>query len=184
MILPQLRAAVLASFPGIDAPKKAFFRIVRNVAARVNLQAMAPTSDQTTDLANVEVCPGVPGVTSDPTPGETVIVMLVGKDEVPYVVGRAAENMPGHVPAEVRHDATSAIRFVSKSASAGAKVYVGSATFPLARSADLDALLTALDGAATTMIGSGVPDVVAVGNTLQAALSGLTVTPTAKLEAE
>jgi hypothetical protein len=183
MILAHLRTAVLAAFPGLDAPKKAFFRIARDLAGRLNLQPVNAKLDQTKDLSSIEVCPGVPGVTSTPTEGETCIVMLVGKDEVPYVIARASEQMPGHVPIEVRHDAKTAIRLISKTASAGAKVYCGSApTFALARAADVSALLASLNAAAATMSASAVPEVVAVGGIFSAALSGNTVTPTTKLE--
>jgi hypothetical protein len=186
VILSHLRAAMLAAFPGINAPKKAFFRVVRSVAGRLNLQPVNATLDQVKNevLSVVEVCPGVPGVTSTPTDGETCVVMLVGADGTPYVIARAAEGMPGHTPQEVRHDATSAIRLISKTASAGAKVYVGTTTFALARAVDVTSLLTELRASATTMSASGVPEVVAVGGIITAALSGVTITPTTKLEAQ
>lgn len=181
MILSHLRSAVLAAFPGLDAPKKAFFRVVKRNVARLNLQPVAAIADQTKDVSNVEVCPGVPGVTSDPTEGETCIVMFVGKDEVPYVIARAALDMPGHLPQTVRHDAVRDIKFVSKN---NAKVYVGSGpTFALARAVDVSTLLTQLKAAATTMSASGVPEVVAVGGIITAALT-VTITGTTKLEAE
>ncbi len=184
MILKEFRTAMLAAFPGLDAPKKAFFRVSRRVVARLNLQPVNPELDQTKDLSNIEVCPGVPGVTSDPTEGETCIVMFVGKDEVPYVIARASETMPGHLPAEVRHDAGRVIRFVGKAGSSAAKVYVGATpTFPLVRAIDVTSLLTALRAAATTMSASPVSEVVAVGGILTAALSGVTITGTTKLEA-
>ena len=146
MILAKFRTAMLAAIPGLDAPKKAFFRVARNVAGRFNLQPVDPVADQTRDLENVEVCPGVPGVTSEPTPGEEAIVAFVGKDGRPYIIARASEQMPGHTPIEVRHDATTAIRFVSKTASAGAKVYVGSApTVPVALAGPLGTYLNALE---------------------------------------
>lgn len=162
MILTSLRTAVLAAFPGLDAPKKAFFRIARAVAGRLNLQPVNATRDQALDLSNIEVCPGVPGVTSDPTPGETAIVMLVGKDEVPYVIARASDSMPGHTPVEVRHDATTAIRLISKAASSGAKVYVGAApTAPVALATNLITYLNAseacwavADAALGTLVGA------------------------------
>lgn len=184
MLLGNLRAAMLAAFPGLDAPKSALFRIVRAVASRLNLQPLAAVLDQTRDLSAVEVCPGVPGVTSDPTPGETPIVAFVGQDGTPYVIARAAEGMPGHVPLEVRHDATTAIRLLSKTDSAGAKVYVGSTTFALARATDLQSLLTALQTLGASLALSPVPEVAAVGAALTTALQDLTVTPTAKLEAQ
>lgn len=181
MILSHLRAAILACFPGLDAPKKAFFRVVKRNAARLNLQPVDAIADQTKDVSNVEVCPGVPGVTSDPTEGEQVIVMFVGKDEVPYIIGRAALDMPGHLPFSVRHDAVRDIKFVSKN---NAKVYVGSGpTFALARAADVSTLLSQLKTAAATMEASVVPEVVAVGGILTAALT-VTITGTTKLEAE
>lgn len=145
-MLAHLRTAVLAALPGIDAPKAAFFRISRAIAGRLNLQPVNGTLDQTKDLTAAEVCPGVPGVTSDPTPGETPIVAFVGADGTPYVIARAADGMPGHTPVEVRHDATTAIRLVSKAASVGAKVYVGAApTVPVALAGPLGAYLTALE---------------------------------------
>lgn len=142
MILPQLRAAILACFPGLDAPKKAFFRVVKRNAARLNLQPVDAITDQTKDVSNIEVCPGVPGVTSDPTEGEQVIVMFVGKDEVPYIIGRAALDMPGHLPFSVRHDAVRDIKFVSKTS---AKVTVGITTVPVAKAPNLVAYLNALE---------------------------------------
>ena len=146
MILSHLRTAVLAAFPGLDAPKKAFFRVVRDVVGRLNLQPVAGSADQTKDLAAVDVCPGVPGVTSDPPPGETPIVAFVGADGVPYVIARAAEGMPGHTPIEVRHDATTAIRLISKAASSGAKVYVGAApTKAVALAPDLVTYLNTIE---------------------------------------
>lgn len=184
MILNSLRTAMLAAIPGLDAPKKAFYRVVRDVAGRLNLQPVNGTLDQTKDLSSIEVCPGVPGVTCDPTPGETCIVAFVGKDEVPYVVAHASEQMPGHTPIEVRHDAKTAIRFCSKTASVAAKVYVGTTTFPLARAADVQSILSALNAAVVALNASGVPEVIAVGGIFQTALNGVTVTPTTKLEAE
>lgn len=184
MILNSLRSAMLAAFPGLDAPKKAFFRVVRDVAGRFNLQPIFATADQTKDLSNIEICPGVPGVTSEPKEGEQVVVMFVGKDEIPYVIARASEQMPGHIPKQVYHDAERAIRFVSKPASLAGIVYVGSTTFPLARAADLQALVVALQTLGATLEASGDPSVVIVGAAITAALTGFTVTPTAKLEAE
>lgn len=184
MILPRLRTAMLAAFPGLDAPTKAFFRIARAVAGRVNLQPLFAKLDQTADLSNVEICPGVPGVTSDATEGEQVIVALVGKDRAPFVIARASDRMPGHTPSEVRHDATAAIRLVSKPASIAAKVYVGSATFPLAKALEVQALLVALQGAASTMLASPDPSTIIVGGILQSALAGVLITGTTKLEAQ
>lgn len=183
MILKELRTAALAAFPGLDAPKKAFFRVTRDIAGKLNLQPVNGTLDQTKDLSGIEVCPGVPGVTCDPTPGETCVVMFVGKDELPYIIGRASEQMPGHTPIEVRHDAKTAIRLLSKSASSSAKVYVGTTTFALARAADLQSLLTALQAAVTALNASPDPSVVLVGGILQTALAGVSVSPTTKLEA-
>jgi hypothetical protein len=185
MILPHLRTAVLAAFPGLDAPKKAFFRVVRDIAGRLNLQPVAAAADQTKDLAAVEVCPGVPGVTSDPTPGETPIVAFVGADGVPYVIARAAEGMPGHTPIEVRHDATSAIRMISKAASSAAKVYVGSATAPLAKSAPVDATKAALVAFTTAVAATPtLPGIVAAAATMQTALNAIPSAATTKLEAQ
>lgn len=184
MILPHLRTAVLAAFPGLDAPKKALFRVGRQIAGRLNLQPVSGTLDQTKDLSAVDVCPGVPGVTSDPTPGERVVLAFVGKDGIPYVIARGAEGMPGHTPIEVRHDATTAIRFVSKTSSAGAKVHVGAApTFALARAADLQALVTTLQALGASLELNPDPSVAAVGLAITTALTDFTVTPTAKLEA-
>lgn len=184
MIREQLRAAMRAAFPGLDEPKSVLMRVIRQAASRFVLQSISTRDDMPEEPTTAEICPGVPGVTSDPTPGEQVIVVLVGKDAIPYVVGRASEQMPGAVPIEVRHDATTAIRMVSRLDSAGAKVYVGAApTSALARAADLASLLAALQGLATSLSGSGDPSVVAVGVALNFALLPVSVTPTTKLEA-
>ncbi len=184
MILAHLRPAVLAAFPGLDAPKKALFHVARAVVGRLNLQPVNGSADQTKDLSNVEVCPGIPGVTSEPTPGEEVMVAFVGADSIPYVVARASESMPGHVPLEVRHDAKTAIRLVSKAASSAAKVYCGAApTFALARAADLQALVTTLQNLGASLALNPDPSVAAVGTAITTALTGFTVTPTTKLEA-
>jgi len=184
MILSDLRRAILAALPGLDAPTTALFRVGQAVAGRLRLQAIYSGLDQTKDLRNVEVCPGVPGVTSDPTESEHVIVAYVGQDRTPYVIARASEQQPGHIPAEVRHDATTAIRFVSRTASVLGKVYVGTVTFPLAKVLEVQALLAALQGAASTMTSSPDPSTVIVGGILQSALAGVVITGTTKLEAQ
>jgi len=185
MILAQLRTAVLAAFPGLDAPKKAFFRVVRDITGRLNLQPVAGLADQTKDLSAVEVCPGVPGVTSDPTPGETCIVMLVGKDEVPHVIARASEQMPGHTPVEVRHDATTAIRLISKAASSGAKVYVGAApTKAVALASPVEALATALEAFATACKASPDLTVQGAAGVLEGALQAISGYASTNLEAK
>jgi hypothetical protein len=185
MILPHLRTAVLAAFPGLDAPKKAFFRIARDLAGRLNLQPVNAKLDQTKDLSSIEICPGVPGVTSTPTEGETCIVMLVGKDEVPYVIARASEQMPGHVPIEVRHDAKTAIRFVSKTASAGAKVYCGAApTFPVAMGPPVTSAFGALLVFATACKVSSDPTLAAAALVLEGALQGISGYGSTNLEAK
>jgi hypothetical protein len=185
MILAHLRTAVLAAFPGLDAPKKAFFRIVRAVTGRLNLQPVNATLDQTKDLSAVEVCPGVPGVTSDPTDGETPVVAFVGKDETPFVVARAAEGMPGHTPVEVRHDATSAIRFVSKAASAGAKVYVGDPTTPVAMAIGVEAMRTAAATFAVRLsVATTLADVVSAGSLYAADLGAISNISSTNLEAK
>ena len=186
MILSHLRAAVLAAFPGLDAPKKAFFRIATLAAGRLNLQPVTASADQTYDLKAIEVCPGVPGVTSDPTPGETCIVMFVGKDEVPYVIARASEQMPGHTPAEVRHDAATAIRLISKAASSGAKVYVGAApTQPVAMGNKVEAIKAALVTFAGALnVAADLNAVKAAGGALNAALGAITDISSVNLEAK
>jgi hypothetical protein len=60
---------------------------------------------------------------------------------------------------------------------------VGSATVPLAKAADLTALVTALKGLGTTLSGSPDPSAIIVGGAITAALAGITVSPTTKLEA-
>lgn len=185
MLLAHLRTAVLAALPGLDAPKAAFFRISRAIAGRLNLQPVNGTLDQTKDLTAAEVCPGVPGVTSDPTPGETPIVAFVGADGTPYVIARAAEGMPGHTPVEVRHDATSAIRFVSKAASIGAKVHVGDVTVPVAKAAPVDAIKAALLAyTGAIALTPTLPGVVAAAAALQTALNAIPSAATTKLEAQ
>lgn len=185
MIREYVKAAVLAAFAdhGLDQPKTAFARIIRAVGDRLSVQKK-DASDNIDDANPIEVWPGVPGVTSDPTEGEDVVLVFVGKDQTPIVMGRASKQAPGSVPVEVRHDASSTIRFVSRTESVAGKVLVGNTTHALARADDVQALLTALKGAATSMNGSVVPEVVAVGGILQAALNSLSITPTAKLEAE
>lgn len=148
MILAQLRTAVLAAFPGLDAPRQAVFRIVRTAAERLNLQPVNGSADQTKDLAAVEVWPGVPGVTSEPTPGEEVLVAFVGADGVPVVVARGREGGPGSVPIRVYHDATTEILFVTRT---GAKVLIGPAgigeaeRLPVAKATHTKAYLDALE---------------------------------------
>ena len=185
MILAKFRTAMIAAIPGLDAPKKAFFRVMRNVAGRFNLQPVDPVADQTRDLESVEVCPGVPGVTSEPTPGEEAIVAFVGKDGRPYIIARASEQMAGHTPIEVRHDATTAIRFVSKTASAGAKVHVGSTTVPVAKAAPVDAINTALTAFATTAsTATTAAQIAAAAGTLLTALQAIPSAACTKLEAQ
>jgi hypothetical protein len=126
--LAALRASVKAAFAAagvnLEAPTSAVMRLIRAVGPRVSLQQIA-LQDQAPDANPVEVWPGVPGVTSDPSDGEEVVILFVGKDQVPYVIGRGREGGPGDVPQAVRHDAVTAIRFLSRAASLGAKVRVG-----------------------------------------------------------
>jgi hypothetical protein len=185
MILAKLRTAMLAAIPGLDAPKTAFFRVQRQVIKRLNLQPVAGIADQTKDLSNVEVCPGVPGVTSDPTDGETPIIAFVGADGVPYVIARASESMPGHTPIEVRHDATTAIRIISKAPSAGAKVYVGSATFPVASSPPVTTAFTALQAfALASSTATTAAQIAVAAGALNSALLAIPGYGTTKLEAQ
>ena len=185
MILSRLRTAVLAAFPGLDAPKKAFFRVAKAVAGRFALQPIFGIADQTKDLSNIEICPGVPGVTSDPTPGENVIVAFVGKDEVPYVIARASEQMPGHTPIEVRHDATTAIRFVSKTISMGGKVYVGTVTFPVALAPPVGSAMAAIQAfALATSTATTAPQIAIAATALNAALLAIPGYAAMKLEAQ
>ena len=182
MILSNLRAAVLACFPGLDAPKKAFFRVVKRNLARLNLQPVAAIADQTKDVSNVEVCPGVPGVTSDPTEGETCIVMFVGKDETPYVIGRAALDMPGHLPQEVRHDAVRSIKFVSKN---NAKVTVGITTIPVAKAPPVISAFAAIQAfALASSTATTAPQIAAAALTLNGALAAISGYASTRLEAE
>lgn len=194
MILSHLRTAVLAAFPGLDAPKKAFFRVVRSVGLRLNVQPVNATLDQTRDLSNIEVWPGVPGVSSDPKEGEQVVISFVGKDQTPIVTHRGPPTAPAStefgvaptcpLPLEVRHDVAVSLRMLSRSEPA-AKMYVGgngSATYSLARNIDLVALYNALNGAASTMSASPIPEVVAVGGIITAALSSVNIQGTTKLE--
>lgn len=183
-MLEQLKAAVKAAFPGIDAPKTAVYRVVRAIGGRLNLQSVfAP--DKAPDLAPVEVRPGVPGVTSDPTPGEDVVVAFIGDDATPCVIARASEQGTGAIPIEVRHDATTAIRLISRTGSSGAKVYVGAApTFALARAADLQNLATRITSLGAALELSPDPSAAIVGAAITAAMTGYTVTPTTKLEAQ
>jgi hypothetical protein len=141
--LATLAAAVRAAFPGIESPRSAVMRLIRAVGSRVAVQQIA-LQDEAPEASPIEVWPGVPGVTSDPTEGEEVVMLFVGADQVPYVIGRGREGGPGDVPQAVRHDAVTAIRFLSRAASTGAKVYIGTTTFPLARAADLLTLVTTL----------------------------------------
>ena len=182
MILSHLRTAVLAAFPGLDAPKKAFFRVVTRNIGRLNIQPVAAIADQTKDVSNVEVCPGVPGVTSDPTEGETCIVMFVGKDEIPYVIGRAALDMPGHLPQSVRHDAVRDITFVSKNS---AKVFVGIVTVPVAKAFPVDAIKVALLGyTAAVALAPTLVGIVTAAAALQTALQAIPSAASTRLEAE
>ena len=185
MILSRLRTAVLAAFPGLDAPKQASFRIAKAVAGRLALQPVFAIADQTKDISNIEVCPGVSGVTSDPTPGENVIVAFVGADGVPYVLARASEQMPGHTPIEVRHDATNAIRLVSKSASGGAKVYVGTATVPVALAPPVASAMAAIQAfALASSTATTAPQMAVAAGVLNTALLAIPGYGATKLEAQ
>jgi hypothetical protein len=182
MILESFRATMLAAIPGLDKPKTAFFRVQKAILGRLNLQKIS-TRDDISDLGPVEVCPGVPGVTSDPTPGETPIIVFVGADGTPYVIARASEQMPGHTPIEVRHDATTAIRFVSKTGSVAAKVYVGSGTAPVAKAAPVDAIKAALIAfTGAVALTPTTPGIVAAAAALQTALNAIPTAATTKLE--
>ncbi len=184
MILAQLRTAMIAAIPGLDAPKTAFFRIARNVAGKLNLQPLSAILDQTKDLSNIEVCPGVPGVTSDPTLGETPIVAFVGTDGTPYVIARASASMPGHTPIAVYHDAKEAIWLISKPASITAKVYVGNSTAPLVHASEVTRLVGTIQALGASLSLSPVPEVAAVGVAITAAFTDYIVAPTTKLEAQ
>jgi hypothetical protein len=185
MILAKLRAAMIAAIPGIDAPKKAFFRVQKLVVGRFNLQPVDASADQTKDLSNIEVCPGVPGVTSEPMHGEEVIVAFVGADGRPYVIARASEQMAGHIPKQVYHDAERAIRFVSKAASSAGIVYVGTTTAPVAKAAPVDAIKTALLGfTGAVAVTPTTPGIVDAAAALQLALQAIPTAATTKLEAE
>jgi hypothetical protein len=184
MILAKLRAAMIAAIPGIDAPKKAFFRVQKLVVGRFNLQPVDASTNQTKDLSNIEVCPGVPGVTSEPTPGEEVIVAFVGADGRPYVIARASEQMVGHIPKQVYHDAERAIRFVSKAASSAGIVYVGTTTVPVAKGPPVTAGFAALLAFATECKASADPTLAAKALILEGALQAISGYSTTKLEAE
>lgn len=144
--LASLAAAVRAAFPGIDSPRSAVMRLIRAVGPRVSLQTIA-LQDEAPEANPVEVWPGVPGVTSDPSEGEEVVLLFVGADQVPYVIGRGREGGPGSVPIRVRHDATNGVYFVTTSAG---KVYIGppgigeTARVPVAKAPQVDALKEAL----------------------------------------
>jgi len=182
-MLEQLKAAVRAAFPGLDAPKTAVYRVVRAIGGRLNLQSVfAP--DKAPDLAPVEVRPGIPGVTSDPTPGEDVVVAFIGADATPCVIARASEQGTGSIPIEVRHDATTAIRLISRTGSSGAKVYVGTGTTPVAKAAPVDAIKAALLAFTAAVAATPTtPGIVAAAAALQIALNGIPTAATTKLEA-
>lgn len=181
--LDALRAAVLAAFPGLAEPRLVQYRVVGPVAGRLSLQKVSEL-DGAPDALPVEVWPGVPGVTSIPAPGELVIVAFVGIDQCPAVISRAPSGGAGHPPLEVRLDAETEIRALGAVASDAAVMRVGaSPTFPLARAVDLQSLLSAIQGAAITLSGLPDPHAAAVGAALDSALSGVTVTPTTRLEA-
>lgn len=186
MIIAELRAAVKAAFAehGIDQPKTAFVRIIRAVGNRVSVQKI-DTRDNIDDANPIEVWPGVPGVTSDPAEGEEAVLSLVGREQRPVVTMRASKEAPGNVPPEVRHDATSALRMLSRTESAAAKVIVGNGALPVARAAQVDAIKAALlayTGAIAldpTLVG-----IIGAAAALQTALQSIPSAATTKLEAE
>lgn len=185
MILDPLRAAVRAAFPGFDEPRTVLMRVISQVASKLKLQVISTADNVSDTTTTAEVCPGVPGVTSDPTPGEQIVLAFVGKDAIPYVIARASEQMPGAVPIEVRHDAKSAIRFISKTASAGAKVYVGSTTFPVAMGPAVSNAFAALLVFATAAKASTTdPTLAAAALTLESALQAISGYQSTKLEAQ
>lgn len=198
MILSHLRTAVLAAFPGLDAPKKAFFRVVRSVGLRLNVQPVNATLDQTRDLSNIEVWPGVPGVSSDPKEGEQVVISFVGKDQTPIVTHRGPPTAPAStefgvaptcpLPLEVRHDVAVSLRMLSRSEPA-TKMYVGgngSPTYPVALAPPVDSIKTALTTfAAALALGPPGPtplQVEAAAAALQTALGLIPSAAAAKLE--
>jgi hypothetical protein len=179
--LATLAAAVRAAFPGIDAPQSAVMRLIRAVGPRVSLQQIA-LQDQAPEASPVEVWPGVPGVTSDPSPGEEVVILFVGKDQVPYVIGRGREGGPGDVPQAVRHDAVTAIRFLSRAASLGAKVRVGAdlptPPVPVALAGPLSTYLAALETWALSVDLAIAPAVLLLTAPQQAAYAAAVTTRT------
>ncbi len=185
MILAKLRAAMLAAIPGLDAPKAAFFRVVRNVAGRLNLQHIG-ASDQTVDMSNVEVCPGVPGVTSDAADGETPIVAFIGADGVPYVIARASESMPGHTPVGVYHDASRSIYLITKAASVDAKVFIGALPrSPVALAPPVNSMKAALAAfALTSSTATTAAQIAAAALTMSNALALIPTASATKLDAK
>lgn len=197
--LSTLTAAVRAAFPGIDAPRSAVMRLIRAVGARVSLQTIA-LQDQAPEANPVEVWPGVPGVTSDPTAGEEVVILFVGADQVPYVIGRGREGGPGDVPQAVRHDAVTEIRFLSRPASVAAKVRVGAALptppTPVAMAVPVSTYLAALEAwavqvdleIAALLLANGLLPVPtyppAITNRTNAASANLSAIPSTNLEAK
>lgn len=180
--LAALRVAVLAAFPDLAAPRLVQYRVVREVAGRLSVQAV-DAGDEAPDANPIEVWPGVPGVTSSPTPGELVVVALVGEAQYPSVIARSPQGGPGHTPLEVRIDATTEIRVLGAPASAAAVMRVGAAPVPLAKASELAALVTALKALGTTLSASPDPSAALVGGAITTALAAITITPTTRLEA-
>jgi hypothetical protein len=183
--LESLRAAVNAAFgmAGVDleAPRSAIMRIIRSVGTRLSLQKI-DVEDQAPDANPIEVWPGVPGVSSDPSGGEEVILSFVGQNQVPFVTGWS----PVFTPLKVRHDAKTEIRFVSLTASVAAKVYVGAApTTPVAMSGPVTSLKAAIATFATsTSAATTAAQIATAAGILNNALTAIPSAASTNLEAK
>lgn len=113
-VLEVLRSAMRTAHPDLDAVPLAFYGVVRDLAGRYSLQTLRP-QDGLPDALPVNAWHGAPGISSDPTPGEHVVVAFVGKDAEPVLIARSPRGEQGHVPIRVRHEASTEIRLVQHS---------------------------------------------------------------------
>jgi len=171
-------ALTRAAFPGFDAPKIIACRVVRDEAGRLSLQPLNAARDEAPEINQggmrpVEVWPGIPGATSEPTSGEVVLVALYGRDATPAVIARAPEGQPGHTPSAVQINASSTVRLGTAPLAA-----------PVARAAALTALKTAVQAFGSAAKVSTDPVLAGAALALESAVAAIVMIATTKLEAE
>lgn len=105
------------AFPEAEALSFNRARIVsQGVDGRISLQLVNRDGDKPDSLPVHYWC-GVPGVSAKVAPGQEVVLGFSRADlSDPVAFLAAPKGQPGHVPLEVRHEATTEIRFFSESA--------------------------------------------------------------------